>query len=216
MSGGYDVTHTIGPASIITDSDRPHLSGANAVDPPNLPAGDSGVFNKGEDLSLGAAHRWDSSRQVRQKVLNPDGLDFTRWPGDIKYYTTYANYPSDGVCGNDDQATADEDNDPYNAPDQGKLVGEDEPAQPAPHSEGDLDNTCEFRCHFRGFARLELGSNWYRISEWYLWRVHLKFRKQNESEATWGLDFNGDGDTSDTVPIWRDNGSSQALDNSGF
>jgi len=68
----------------------------------------------------------------------------------------------------------------------------------------------------RGFARLNIGNKWYPISPSYLWKTHLKFRKQNENEATWNLDFNGDGDMLDTVPVWRNDGSSIALDNNGF
>jgi hypothetical protein len=39
---------------------------------------------------------------------------------------------------------------------------------------------------------------------------------QNESEAEWDLDFDGDGFKDDIVPIWRDNGSFNALDNDDF
>ncbi|MHC4475352.1 MAG: hypothetical protein ACYTEL_06895 [Planctomycetota bacterium] len=66
------------------------------------------------------------------------------------------------------------------------------------------------------FARLNIGGTWYGISGWYLWKVHFKFKKQNESESAYGLDFNNDGDTNDTVPIWRNDGSFMGLDNSGF
>jgi len=65
-------------------------------------------------------------------------------------------------------------------------------------------------------SRLELYGASYRISQWYPWRADFKFKKQNESEAVWDLDFNGDGDKIDRVPIWRDNGSGIAVDNSGF
>ena len=152
--------------------------------------------------------------------MNPDGLNFNNFPGNIEFYTTRINYPSDGVCGNDDASTADlpsgEYNDPYNAPYQGAVFGPDNPSTPSPHSEGNLNDTWEKRLHMHGFARLNIGNKWYRISGWYLWKTHFKFKKQNENESTWGLDFNNDGDTLDIVPIWRDNGSSIALDNSGF
>jgi len=35
-------------------------------------------------------------------------------------------------------------------------------------------------------------------------------------EAAWDLDFNDDGDKLDTVPVWRNNGSFNALDNDDF
>jgi len=214
IRGGYNVTHTIIPADIITQTDRPNLSGSKSSDPPDVPGGDTGVYHKGVSLAGGADKKWDSSRQLRQKILNPDSLSF---PGDAKYWTTYLNYPSDGVCGNDDAGTGDpENNDPYNTPYQGAVYSYDYPSRYQYHSEGALNNTFEVRIHMQAFARLNLGSTWYRISGWYLWKTHLKFKKQNESEATWNMDFNVDGDMLDTVPVWRDNGSFIALDNNGF
>lgn len=72
--------------------------------------------------------------------------------------------------------------------------------------------------HMRAFARLNIGNKWYLISDLNdgLWKTHLKFKKQNESEATWDMDFNGDGDKLDTVPVWRDNGSFNGDDNEDF
>jgi hypothetical protein len=216
VSGGYDVIHTISPADIITQSDRPDLSGPKSSNPPNVPSGDTGVANKGVSLAGGADKKWDSSRQIRRRVVNPDSIVFDPALHDITKYTTYLNYPSDDVCGNDDKTADDEYNDPYTVPYAGAVCGEDAPQRTPYHSEGNLNNTFEIRNHMRAFARLNIGGKWYRISDWYLWKVHFKFKKQNESEATWGLDFNGDGDQLDTVPVWRDNGSFIALDNSGF
>lgn len=221
IKGGYDFKHTIIPMEIVTDADRPFLSGSNGSNaPPDVPLGDTGVYNKGVSLAGGADKKWDSTRQIMQNLLNPDGLNFSNFPGSINFYTTYPNYPSDPTCGNDDLSTADlpsgEDNDPYNAAYIGAVYGPDEAGQPAPHAEGNLGDTFEIRCHFDAFARVLLGSKWYRISGGDPWRIHFKFKKQNESEAIWGLDFNGDGDTSDIVAIWRNDGSSIAQDNAGF
>ena len=217
ISGGYDVTHTITPADIISQTDRPNLSGSKSTNPPDVPSGDTDVANKGVSLAGGADKKWDSSRQVRRKILNPNNLNFNNFPGSIELYTTRVNYPSDDVCGNDDMTVGDpEDNDPYNAPNTGCVFGPDLPSTPSINSEGNLNDTWEKRLHMQGFARIELNGKWYNISGPYLWKVHFKFKKQNESEATWNKDFNGDGDKLDTVPIWMDNGSSIALDNSGF
>jgi len=216
--GGYDETHTLSPGTIITQTDRPDLSGVNSNSPPNVPDEDTGVYNKGADLSAGANMRWDASRQIRQKILNPDELDLGKVvsPYFPQYYTSYLNYPSDDTCGNDDPGTIDEDNDPYTEPHKGCVWSIDNPHQNSRHLEGEVGNTWEKRVHFRAFARLNIGGSWYRISDWYLWKVHLKFKKQNESEATWNLDFNGDGDKLDIVPIWRNDGSFNALDNNDF
>ena len=37
-----------------------------------------------------------------------------------------------------------------------------------------------------------------------------------KGEAAWNIDFNGDGDKNDFVPIWRNNGSDTADNNSGW
>jgi hypothetical protein len=56
-------------------------------------------------------------------------------------------------------------------------------------------NTFEVHWHMRSFARLLLGNNWYRISDWTLWKVHFKFKKQT---------------------VWRDNGTFISMDNDDF
>ena len=224
--GGYDVTHAIIAASIIPDSmepppDVPDLRGANNDDPPNVPEEDTGVYNKWESLANGVNKKWDASRQVRWNILNPDGLDLSKVINWFFYfYTSYPNYPTDDVCGNDDMVvvTGWEDNDPYAEPYTKCVWFADNPSQNSRHrvGEGDVGDTWEKRIHFRSFARLNIGGRWYRISDWYLWKMHCKFKMQNESEAEWDLDFNDDGDKLDTVPIWRDNGSFNALDNDDF
>lgn len=68
---------------------------------------------------------------------------------------------------------------------------------------GTVGNTWEARCHFKEFARLELGGNWYRISDPFLWKIHLKFKKVNE--AVDQVDYNNDDDMIDI--LWKDNGT---------
>jgi hypothetical protein len=216
VSGGYNVTHTISPPDIMTENDKPKLTGPNTVDAHDVPSGDTGVANKGVSLAGGANKKWDSSRQIKRKVINPDSIVFNPALHDITKYTSYLNYPTDVVCGNDDKGISDEDNNPYSAPYAGAVWGYDNPSRTPYNSEGNVNNTFEIRNHMCAFARLELGGTWYEISDPYLWKTHFKFKKQNESEATWGLDFNNDGDTSDTVPIWRDDNSFIGLDNGGF
>lgn len=219
VSGGYNVTHTISPSDITDDTkDIPNLKGSYTVNanPPDVPAGDIDVPNKGVSLAGGADYKWDSSRQIRRKVLNPNSINFSVLH-DIEKYTSRLNYPSLATCGNDDQGTSDpEYNVPYSTPYKGSVYGYDCPSRSPFHSEGSLNDTFEIRMHMRAFARLELEGKWYRISGDDLWKTHLKFKKQNESEATWNKDFNGDGDKLDTVPIWRNNGSSIAENNDNF
>ena len=230
MDGGCTVSHQIWPPSIITDHDRPDLSGnrPEGAPPPNVPPGDSGVQNQGRSLAGGATKFWDSSRQIRRNTINPDSLAFEgyNYQGNyLRWFTNYPNYPSSEVCGNDDTDVVDEDNDPYYDPHFRDVWGEDGPTRPAYHSYspsptfpnwGVEGNTFEVHLHMRSFARLLLGSKWYRISDWTLWRVHFKFKKQVQYEANLLRDFNGDGDWNDTWPVWRNNGTFISMGNDDF
>jgi hypothetical protein len=192
LKGGYDFTHTIQPASIITDSNRPDFSGANIEDGILIspPGGNHPVF--GDPLANGADRKWDSSRQVRTKIVNPNNIPVSA-RAQPPISGTIA-YPTNDVEGNDDRGTADETNDPYS--DNGELTGADAPNEGVEHSSGVNGNTFELRLHFREFARLEIAGTWYRISDYQLWRVHLKFIR--------------------TTGVWVNNSSVLALDNNGF
>ncbi len=209
--GGYDFTGTIDPMEIVSDADRPDLSGAKTVAPPNVPAADNGVMNKGKDLSNGATMKWDVSRQIRQKIVNPNAIALPDPPYTSDFFTTFANYPSDPLCGNDDQGAGDRDNDPY-AGVVGAITSTDDPASSVFSGTGAVGNTLEIRIHFREFARLELEGAWTRVSGDFPWRFHQKWKKA--SEAADDQDHNGDGDKMDNV--WIDDGSALALDNNGF
>jgi len=216
--GGFRFLHAIHPSTVITDTDRPSLHGSNTKSPPTVPSGEVGVLAPGF-LRLGARLKWDASRQIRQRIVNPDGIDFApaHGPGE---YIDYPNYPSGDVVGNDDESTRDEDNDPYTEPDIGKLRDDDTPNGIGYSTEGVVGNSFELRLHFREFSRLELDGNWYRISAYFPWRAHFRLRKLleadpdgdgNPSDST---DINADNDTEDEV--WVDNGSELALDNEDF
>ena len=161
--------------------------------------------------------KWDISRQIRQKVVSaPSGWTSSDWLPPPCWYTDVLTYPANDIIGNDDAGTGDEDNDPYTAPDVGKLKSVDEPASGAKHAAGNLDDTLELRLHFREFTRLELDSTWYRMSDFFEWRFHQNLKKVAISEAAVGVDLNGDGDTLGIVPGWRDNGSFLDTSNNGW
>jgi hypothetical protein len=186
VTGGYNFTHTIQPASIITDADRPNLSGSNTVAPPG------GSHWTGNPLSGGADKKWDNSRQMRTKWLLPSGLspsDFSSPP-----LPNGITYPTNEVEGNDDRGTGDETNDPY--ANSSKLTGSDTTNLPVAHSKGSDGNTIELRLHFREFTRLEIQGTWHRISDYYLWRIHIKLQKSSGK--------------------WVNNGTDKALNNDGF
>jgi len=185
ISGGYKFTHTIQPGSIITDSNRPDLSGAKTIDPPG------GMHWDGEPLANGADKKWDNTRQIKSKWILPAGITSVQCCGSLPDGLTY---PTDDVEGNDDRSTGEENNDPYS--NSSKLNGEDKPTISALHGVGTNGQTIELRLHFREFARLEIAGSWYRISDFYLWRVHFKWIKSSGK--------------------WVNNGSNKALDNNGF
>ncbi len=186
INGGYKFVHTIQPASIITDSNRPNLSGAKTIDPPG------GNHWTGDPLKNGADKKWDNSRQMRTKWILSAGLTPTGCCGSVP--PDGITYPTDDVEGNDDRSTGEETNDPYN--NSGKLTGEDNPTISALHGAGNNGDTIELRLHFREFTRLEIEGSWYRISDYYLWRIHIKMIKSGG--------------------VWINNGSNKALDNNSF
>jgi hypothetical protein len=217
-------TYTIQPATIISaafaTTDIPDLTGANqdlagnTVNPPDVTAADVGVANSAAgQLSGGADHKWDVSRQIRRKAV-----DVTNIPATVAantfFYTSFLNYPSNPLAGNDDQGTADEDNDPYAAGlvAIGQICADDTPTRPIRHTDGDVDDTFEVRNHFREFARVLLDTQWYAISGFSTWRLH--FRGVKRSEATDGKDYDKDGAQNKT--FWVDNGTVIDLTNNGF
>ena len=78
----------------------------------------------------------------------------------------------------------------------GKLTGYDSPGVGIAHAAGVNGDTFEWRLHFKEFTRLEIDGTWFRISDDYPWRIHLKFKKAGG--------------------LWVDDSSVKALDNSGF
>ncbi|HKU97778.1 MAG TPA: hypothetical protein VJR58_20985 [Vineibacter sp.] len=187
ITGGFNFFHTIRPASIITDADRPDLSGPKTTNPPG---GNHPLF--GVPLASGATLKWDSSRQIKTKVLNPASIanaDFTQPPP-----MATAAFPTNDVEGNDDRSVGDENNNPYT--NGGILNGFDSPAVGIAHSAASNNDTFEWRMHFREFARVELAGTWVRISDFFPWRIHLRFKK--------------------TGGKWVNDSTAKATDNAGF
>jgi len=201
VSSGF--AFTISPGSICTDSDRPDLEGPHSG-AGNVPGGTQTHVATGLVLSGGVNAKWDESRQVRVKILNPhlytknqlqkaEGHIFDGQPAASNIPEAY---PGSDVIGNDDKGTDDpEDNNPY-ALNVGKLTGGDHPEFAMRNSTGSDGDTFEMRFHFTEFARLELGTTWYRISDPVYWRAHYKFKNY--------------------VGLWADDGSFGAADNSGW
>src|SRR5262249_16438281 len=166
---GFKFEHTISPASIVTISDDiPDLTGPKVTPLPE------GTNHAGDSLQGGADHKWDSSRKIRKKFINPSNTPLPSIGGNPSFHSTFPNYPSaadgDGppggvaaidpdlvpIVGNDDAGVGDEDNDPYTDPDRGKLIGRDRPSRSIDHSVGANGDTLEWRLHFIEFTRLEI------------------------------------------------------------
>ncbi len=178
-----DFAATIIPASIITDADRPALEGANTVDPPG------GTNSCGNALTGGVNRRWDMSRQIRMRNIDPAGhlplscLD-----------SVGGAYPANITEGNDDAGVADENNNPYG--NGGQITSFDTPTRFFPHTLGANGDTIEQHLQFREFARLEYHGTWWNISHFAPWRFHIRIRK--------------------AAGRWVDAGTDGAQDNAGF
>jgi hypothetical protein len=77
---------------------------------------------------------------------------------------------------------------------------------------GKIGDSHEIRFQFQEFARLQIGSTWYLISDRKLWRFHAKYRKV--SEKILQSDLNRDGDKLDE--IWIGDGAVSDATNTGF
>lgn len=214
ISGGYDFKFTIKPQGICTTLERPDLGGANSyngkiIDPPG-----SGLLHivTNADLKGGVDKKWDVSRRLRAKILNPtlytklllDNAAGTFWDNQPVAIDIPASFPNDSRIGNDDSdSLGDEENNPYlpfNFPTVSHAVEEitstDQPSALMRHSTGTDGDTHEERLHFGEFSRLLIRDKWYVISDNLDWRAHFKLRRLSG--------------------LWTDDGSSLALDNLGF
>jgi hypothetical protein len=201
IEGGYNFTHTIQPSTIITDSNRPDFCGnpnpLTCVTNMTAPTGTNHPI-QGTSLSGGANKKWDASRQIRFKILNPNNISyndtsfstFGGMPSDL------LSYPSDNAEGNDDANQGDEIIELYTQAKSGIILSQDTPPTAINARAGIDGNTFESRLQFREFTRLEIQGVWHRISDFYEWKFHRKLKKDNGK--------------------WVNDNSILALGNSGF
>lgn len=186
VSANYNCTASIQPTSIITDSDRPNLTGANVSGAPG------GQNAAGISLAGGANKKWDMSRRISRNIniqANPALI--------LPNLDKNIIFPGDKVVGNDDSGTGDEDNDPYSR--SGTILSSDRPTRSFTLQGGVTGDTYQNNTSFEEFSRLEISGNWFLISDPEPWFVNFNFIKQNISENDWSFDANGDGDTNDIV-----------------
>ncbi len=192
---------TISPSSITDlDSDIPDLRGSHNGE---VPGESLTHVVTGSTLAGGADKKWDISRRIRVKILNPhlytqDDLEdvpghmYDNQPASVD---VPEDYPGSDVIGNDDTSVVYEDNNPYES-NVGKLTSYDAPRVPIRHSTGSNGDTFEVRFHYQEFARLQLDSTWYPISGPVSWRAHFKYERM--------------------LGLWKDDGSDGAANNSGW
>jgi len=199
ITAGIDHTFTVDPPAIVTDADRPALDGPNTAAVPG--AALTHVIS-GNPLAGGAVKKWDASRQIRMKVLNPRLYPVAQlppvaghlWNGQPAATTVPENYPATDGQGNDDTHHCDETNNPYE--DCDRVTALDNPRMSMANATGANGDTFETRFQFREFLRVNLGTKWYRASDFSLWRFHARFLRAGGA--------------------WTNNGSAFARDNAGF
>ncbi|TKJ34404.1 MAG: hypothetical protein CEE38_17810 [Planctomycetes bacterium B3_Pla] len=200
VRGGIEWTATIYPSEIITGWNRPDIEGQYRIDPPGSGAGVAGDISKdGTDSGFSG---WDMSRQKRRKVWkgntekNPPTTIFLATKNDNdERDRLITNYPTNDAEGNDDTNTSFSDSNPYGAENGapiGKLLSYDRPSigfgdainynGGTPADDGD---TFKKKLHLREFVRVQLGSEWYRCSDWGKWRFHVNLKRQ---DGKWGTE----------------------------
>jgi hypothetical protein len=183
--------HWIHPAEVVTQPDRPALQGPKVSPVPQADANLNGV-----SLDGGATLIWDASRQIKAKTIDPKGIIPKGLIGEQD------DYPDDDVEGNDDIHVGDEDNNPYPnrdgryprrpggpAVNPAYLWSSDRPRLELRNAWGAPGDAVERRLHFREFTRVELAGKWFRVSDFFPWRFHMKFRRaaagwQNDNSIT--------------------------------
>ena len=199
ITAGIDHSFRIDPPQIITDADRPALDGFRSAAVPGAALTHVASANP---LGGGACSKWDGSRQIRIRVLNPHLYTPAQlvaapghiWAGQPVANTVPENYPANDAQGNDDSNVLDENDDSYC--NGGVVTATDDPQVPLANSTGANGDTFEMRMHFREFLRVNLGTTWYRASDFSLWRLHARFSRVGGA--------------------WTNNASTFAQNNTGF
>lgn len=185
ISGAMLMTGTIKPASLITANERPGLghSTLGHLGPPfgqvrqSPPGADGGVPTSSTatapvaDASGSYFTSWDMSRQVTLR-MTPDSTPVS----------SNKNYPANIVEGNDDASPLlDEDDNPYQGTlgQAGEILSTDNVAANTLDSAGINGDEVLVKAWFREFARLQIGTVWYKVSKYFPWRFHGYMKKVN-------------------------------------
>ena len=205
----WSFSSTVKPQAIFDTLEVPKLNGTPpAVKTPNW---DKSHYLTGPGDTVGnAKYCWELTAQVRERDLVPTLSTANLYIGaqapiagtlpnankiqNTSVSTGTDGYPTDELEGNDDPTA---DPDPYAATPPGKLDETDQPSVSVNDTAGTVGDKFEIRFQWRMFVRAQLGSKWYRISDYGHWRFHAKMKKA--SEVTDNHDYNGDDDKLDTT-----------------
>lgn len=170
-------------------------------------------------------YKWDLTQRFRERIV-PSGtltdidLNFeanswignsSPWNNNTVLQTSFVqgtdSYPQDKLEGNDDLSLSERN--PYV---HQYLSMDDSPSYSVKSTAGQIGDTVEERIQFTNFVRGQIGSKWYRFSDYQPWRFHPKLKKV--SEAADNNDYNGDGDKTDI--LWINNVSEADTTNNGW
>ncbi len=193
LDRSFDFVFKIEPAEMfVAANDIPNLGGFRDA------AGDSQINGvspvTGASLRYGATRRWDVSRQIQIRILNPNLIPYGKFPavygsifdGQPQADSVAVHYPSSPLIGNDDSGTTDETFDPYGtnstprfAHGIGEITSYDLPTSSISNAAGMQGFTYQEIDLFKEFARLQIGTDWYVISDPFFWNFIMKLRFEN-------------------------------------
>jgi hypothetical protein len=176
-------------------SDIPDFTGPPSV----LPPGGTHPLKPWAQLSGGADAKWDDSRAIQITITNPN-IPRAKYPASsalVDNPEILAGQPADGVVvefpysdvvGTDDSQGTSLGGNPYedspsSIPDRlehgiGKMRSDDRPTSSI-SDYLDEDATYEEANEFREFLRLNIGTRWYRVSDFNYWEFRLRTTKQS-------------------------------------
>jgi hypothetical protein len=191
----WKFVYTIQPEEIcdLNESDRPDLEGARFNQPPGH--SNTHTSNPTNGVADSAANKWDVSRQMQIRILNPNSISKTAqestgsnwYAGQPAANDVPVPFPTNPVEGNDDPPIADEDTNPYQtrqgqdlAHGKNQMSSKDFPFFGVGQSWGAANFKYGVEANFREFCRLEIydgarttGKFWFKISDDHTWHHYL-------------------------------------------
>ncbi len=193
----WKFVYTIQPAEICDTSvdERPDLEGDSINPVPGDRNNNLHSTNPANGVADNAINKWDVSRQMQIRILNPDMISKSAqettgsnwYEGQPDANRVPVPFPTNPVEGNDDPPSVDEDTNPYQAHqgqdldhDAGQISSIDAPAFIVKQAWGVAAYRYGVEANFREFCRLEIfdgarttGKFWFKISDNFSWHHYL-------------------------------------------